>query len=240
MTDSGARPGAPPRVGVAVPAAGSGRRMGGTRKAFLELDGEPVLVHALRPFLAQDAVVCVAVALAPDDAAAPPGWVTELDERVVVVAGGDSRTASVGNAIGALPDDVDVIAVHDAARPLVTPDVVAACIAVAAAGQGAVAGCPAVDTIKEVDAEGRVTGTADRSRLWRAHTPQVFPAAVLREAYERAGSTATDDAALVERLGGDVRMVDGGAWNLKVTRAEDVPVAEALLGARRAASEGEA
>ena len=217
------------RVGVAVPAAGSGRRMGGVRKPFLELAGEPVLVHALRPFLSQPSVVAVAVALAPDAAAAPPDWITGLDRRIEVVAGGETRMDSVGRAIAALPSDVDVIAVHDAARPLVSAQVVAECIEIAAAGQGAVAGCPAVDTMKEVDAQGRILSTADRSRLWRAHTPQAFPAALLREAYEKAGSVATDDAALVERVGGEIRMVDGGAWNLKVTRPGDVAVAEALL-----------
>jgi 2-C-methyl-D-erythritol 4-phosphate cytidylyltransferase len=210
--------------------------MGGVRKPFLELAGEPVLVHALRPFLAQPSVVSIVVALAPEDAAAPPEWLTGLDRRISVVAGGETRTESVANAMAALPADVDVIAVHDAARPLVTADVVAECIAVAASGKGAVAGCPAVDTMKEVDGDGRILSTADRSRLWRAHTPQVFPATLLREAYQRAGGAATDDAALVERVGGEIRMVDGGAWNLKVTRPGDVPVAEALLRMR---SEGD-
>ncbi len=232
MTAPGSAPGSPVRVGVVVPAAGSGRRMGGLSKPFLELAGEPVLLHALRPLLAQVSVVSVVVALAPDDAASPPDWLTELDERITVVAGGQTRTESVGVALAALPPDVSVIAVHDAARPLVTAEVVAECIAVAAGGQGAVAGCPAVDTMKEVDGDGRIVTTADRSRLWRAHTPQVFPAALLREAYQRAGSGATDDAALVERIGAEVRMVDGGTWNLKVTRPDDLPVAEALLRMR--------
>ena len=211
--------------------------MGGLSKPFLELAGEPVLLHALRPFLAQASVVSVVVALAADDVASPPKWLTGLDDRIAVVAGGETRTESVGNALAALPPDVDVIAVHDAARPLVTTEVVAECIAVAAGGQGAVAGCRAVDTMKEVDGGGGIIGTVDRSSLWRAHTPQVFPAALLREAYEHAGPGATDDAALVERMGADVRMVDGGAWNLKVTRPDDLPVAEALLRMRSATSQ---
>lgn len=210
--------------------------MGGARKPFLELLGEPVLAYALRPFLAQDSVVAVVVALAPGDAASPPGWITDLDPRVSVVAGGATRTESVRNAIAALPSDVDVIAVHDAARPLVSAEAVAACVAVAAQGEGAVAGCPAVDTVKEVDGAGRIIATPDRSSLWQAHTPQVFPAALLREAYAAEGGSTTDDAALVERVGGTVRMVEAGAWNLKVTHPEDVPVAEALLRARLAKS----
>lgn len=220
------------RVGVAVPAAGSGQRMGGVRKPFLELRGEPVLVHALRPFLSDPRVVAVAVALPEADAASPPAWLTGLDARVRVVTGGATRAESVRNALEALPTDLDVVAVHDAARPLVTAEAVRRCIDVAAAGEGAVAGCAAVDTMKEVDGEGRVASTPPRWRLWHAHTPQVFPADVLRRAYAGPLGAATDDASLVEPLGLPVRMVDAGALNLKVTRAEDVLLAEAVLQAR--------
>lgn len=210
--------------------------MGGLHKPFLEVAGEPVLVHALRPFLSQPTVVSIVVALPSEHVPSPPSWLTGLDGRIRVVAGGDTRTESVRNAMAELPADVDLIAVHDAARPLVTPDVVAECIDIASQGKGAVAGCRAVDTMKEVDEACRVLATADRSRLWRAHTPQVFPAELLREAYRQAESGATDDAALVEQVGGEIRMVDGGAWNLKVTRPEDVPVAEALLRLRAQAA----
>ncbi|MCG6987681.1 MAG: 2-C-methyl-D-erythritol 4-phosphate cytidylyltransferase [Gemmatimonadetes bacterium] len=222
------------RVGVAVPAAGAGRRMGGVRKPFIELLGEPVLVHALRPLLDDPRVVSVVVALAPEDAASPPSWLVDLDARVGVVAGGDTRTDSVRAALAALPRDLEVIAVHDAARPLVTAEVVARCIDLASGGCGAVAGCPAVDTLKEVGLDGAIVGTPDRARFWHAHTPQVFPADVLRRAYAMGGGDATDDAALVERVGGEVHLVDDGPSNIKVTRPEDVPVAEALLQSRRA------
>jgi 2-C-methyl-D-erythritol 4-phosphate cytidylyltransferase len=227
-------PGRPARVGVAVPSAGVGVRMGGVRKAFLQLAGRPVLEHALRPFLRDDRVVAVAVALAPDDAADPPEWITALDPRITIVAGGETRTQSVRAAIDALPPDLDVIAVHDAARPLVTPAVVGRCVDLAAQGIGAIAGCPAIDTMKVVDAQAAVLETPDRSTLWHAHTPQVFPADVLRAAYAEAGEEGTDDAALVERHAPGVRvtMVDDGGSNLKVTRPVDVPVAEALLQAR--------
>ncbi len=210
--------------------------MGGVRKPFLELAGEPVLVHALRPFLADARVVAVVVALASEDAEVPPAWLRELDPRIRVVAGGATRADSVRNAIDALPADVDVVAVHDAARPLVAPEVVARCIDVAARGEGAVAGCPAVDTMKEVDADRRIVATPERARLWHAQTPQVFPADVARRAYADAtdgDATATDDAALAERVGAVVRMVDAGPSNLKVTSPEDLPIAEAILAARR-------
>ena len=219
-------------VGVAVPAAGLGQRMGGLRKPFLELAGQPVLRHALAPFLAEPRVVAVVVALALEDATDPPAWITEIDGRVRVVAGGQTRTDSVRNAILALPDDVDIIAVHDAARPLVTHAMISQCIDIAAAGRGAVAGCPAVDTLKRVDEQGYVVETPSRIGMWHAHTPQVFPADLLRRAYEEA-SSGTDDASLVESVGGEVQMVDGGSTNIKVTRPEDIAIAEAILAGRK-------
>jgi 2-C-methyl-D-erythritol 4-phosphate cytidylyltransferase len=202
--------------------------MGGVRKAFLDLAGEPVLLRALRPFLAEPRVVHVVVAVSGEDA---PGWLLDFDPRVAVVAGGATRTQSVRAAIDALVPDLDVIAVHDAARPLVTTDVVSSCIELALAGFGAVAGCPAVDTMKHVDPDGSVLDTPDRSRLWHAQTPQVFPARVLRRAYADPAAEGTDDAALVERADPSsvVRMVDAGPSNLKVTRPVDVLLAEAIL-----------
>ncbi len=222
------------RVGVAVPAAGSGLRMGGVRKAFLDLLGQPTLLHALGPFLAETRVVAVVVALAPEDASSPPSWLLDLAPRVLVVAGGATRSQSVRSAIAALPEDLDAIAVHDAARPLITRRVVAECLDLALEGFGAVAGCPAVDTLKRVDTQGFVLDTPDRSSFWHAQTPQVFPAGVLRAAYADARVEGTDDSALVERTGSGVRvkMVDAGPSNLKVTRPEDVPVAEAILRGR--------
>ena len=219
------------RVGVAMPAAGLGRHMGGSRKPFLELAGEPLLRHALRPFLSEPRVVAVVVALPADDVREPPAWLTGLDPRIRVVAGGETRTDSVRSAIRALPDDVDIIAVHDAARPLVTQAVISECIDIAAEGRGAVAGCPSIDTIKRVDDQRRVLDTPSRVAMWHAHTPQVFPADLLRRAYEGTGS-GTDDSALVESVGGEVQMVDGGSTNIKVTRPEDIPIAEAILAAR--------
>lgn len=224
------------RVGVAVPGAGSGRRMGGARKPFLALAGRPMLLHALEPFLADSRVVAIAVALAPEDAADPPGWLKDLDARVSVVAGGDTRSDSVRSAIAALPQDLDLVAVHDAARPLVSAEVVSSCIDLAASGVGAVAGTPATDTMKRVDSSGRVLDTPDRSTLWHAHTPQVFPAELARRAYADSAAGHTDDSAFVEAVGGEVRMVDDGGTNMKVTRPADVGLAEVILRGRGPAS----
>lgn len=216
------------RVGVAVPAAGSGLRMGGTRKAFVELDGEPLLMRALRPFLNDHRVATVVVSLAPEDADEVPGWITTLDDRVTLVKGGATRTESVRNAVRVLPTDLDIIAIHDAARPLVTSATVRECIDVANTGICAVAGCQVIDTMKFVDEELQVVETPDRNFLWHAHTPQVFPADLLRRAYE-SGKVGTDDAALLEPLGVRVQMVDDGGMNIKVTHPEDMVIARAIL-----------
>jgi 2-C-methyl-D-erythritol 4-phosphate cytidylyltransferase len=208
--------------------------MGGAKKPYLTLAGEPVLLHALRPFLAREDVVALAVALAPEETAAPPAWLARLGPRVVLIAGGESRTDSVRAALAALPADLDVILVHDAARPLLTPDVLERCVRVAAQGRGAVAGFPAVDTLKEVDGSGRILGTPERTRFWHAQTPQAFPAALIRSAYAsgEVAEGATDDASLVERLGGEVVMVEASPRNLKVTRPGDLALAELLLRSR--------
>ena len=233
-----ARADSTPTLGVAIPAAGSGRRAGG-RKQYRELKGRPVLLRALQPFLRDPRVEAVAVALPEDDAAHPPPWLTEADPRLRVVTGGDSRTASVAAALRALPQNLTHLAVHDAARPLMGPDVLERCLAEVVAApdhvDGAVAGWPAVDTVKRVDDDDFVVETPTRRYLRQAQTPQLFRAHLLREAYRRAeaeGLEDTDDAALVARMGGRVRMVRGSRWNLKVTLPEDTVVAEAVLRAR--------
>lgn len=223
-----------PRVGVVVPAAGRGRRMGpGARpKQYLELAGTPVLLRALSPFLARSDVSSLVVALPAADADDPPGWLVDADSRVRIVAGGDTRTASVRAGIEALPDRVDVVAIHDGARPLAAAEVVERCLVLAASGRGAVAACPAVDTMKEVDDEGRIVGTPARDSLWHAQTPQAFPRGMIVDAYRAVRNDdprATDDASLVERRGGDVRVVESTPRNLKVTRPEDLARAELYL-----------
>ena len=218
-------------MGVAVPAAGQGVRMGGIRKPFLELLGEPILAWALRPFLQHPRVAAVAVALGADDCSPPPGWLANWDPRIRIVPGGETRGDSVRAALHALPDDLSVIAVHDAARPLITGSIIDRCLAEVREGRGAVAGWPAVDTLKEVDEQGRILATPDRDRFWHAQTPQVFPRRLLLDAYRHAletGIRETDDAALVEAFGGEIVMVPGSARNLKVTRPEDLPLAEFL------------
>jgi 2-C-methyl-D-erythritol 4-phosphate cytidylyltransferase len=152
-----------------------------------------------------------------------------LSDLVQRVPGGASRSESVRNALATQPD-ADIVVVHDAARPMASAELFAACIAAVEAGaDAAVAAAPMTDTIKEADADGRVVRTLDRSCLWSIQTPQAFRAGVLRRALEGDVASATDDASLVEAIGGDVRIVDAPASNFKITWPEDLARAEALL-----------
>jgi len=221
-----------------IVAGGSGRRVGGpVRKQYLEIDGVPVLLRAVRPFLDHPRIHQTVVVLPADDVEAPPPWLAGLGVRIV--AGGAERGDSVRNGLAALPDDVGLVLVHDGARPFVSRGVIDRVLK--AAPLGAIAAVPVTDTIKQVDEDGTIAGTPDRARLWQAQTPQGFPRAGLLRAYERAredGVAATDDAALYERYVGPVRVVMGSYRNLKVTRPADLPVAEALALAP-GAGEGE-
>ena len=216
-------------VALLVPAAGVGVRMGGTSKPFLKLGGRSVLEWALSPFLARTDVVEVVVALGT----ATAGWdPARLDPRVCTTRGGGNRFESVANALDRLQSHASLIAVHDGARPFPPPKAIDACVRLAATGIGAVAGIPAVDTVKRVGDRGLVEETPQRKALWYAQTPQVFPRALFERAvaYSRAGGPApTDDASMVERLGAEVRMVEASATNLKITRPEDIATAETLI-----------
>ena len=206
--------------------------MGGRRKPFLTLAGKPLLQHALAPFLAHPWVRSVVVALHPEDHHAPPAWLRELDTRIRLAPGGETRAHSVGAAIAGLAPEVSWVIVHDGARPLVTPSIVDRCARAALAGRAAVAGWPVTDTVKEVDARREIRSTPDRSRLWATQTPQVFPRRQLAAAYARALDEhfpGTDDAEIFARYEGPVHIVEGAPWNLKVTRPEDLIVAEALF-----------
>jgi 2-C-methyl-D-erythritol 4-phosphate cytidylyltransferase len=160
--------------------------------------------------------------------AAPQGY----DEGPDRVRGGESRSASVRNAVEAV-EDTDIFVVHDAARPLVTRELVERCIDAIEPGiDGAIAAIPMTDTVKEVAVDHRVLRTLDRSTLWAVQTPQVFRADILRRALERdaaALAAATDDAWLVDDAGGVITVVESYPENLKVTRESDLRIAEALL-----------
>ena len=223
------------RVAVVIPAAGAGRRFGGILKPFADLAGQPVLRRTLAPFLEDPRVHIIVVALPQIVADQPPVWLTNLDPRIALVPGGAERGDSVHAALRALPEGIDVVLVHDAARPLVGRDVIDRAIRAATAGECVIAAVPATDTVQQVDAQRRIVATPDRARLWLAQTPQAFPRDVIVAAYDRAAAEdvrATDDAALVLRYGGTVRVIEGNRENVKITVPADHIVAETLLRAR--------
>lgn len=205
-----------------VVAGGSGSRFGGP-KQFMALAGRPVVawsVAAARS--AADGVVLVV----PSGTSVPPG------EADLVVEGGATRAASVRARLAAVPPEARVVVVHDAARPLATPELFAAVVGALDAGgvQGAIPVLPVSDTLKRIDG-GTVEATVDRDGLATVQTPQAFVAATLRAAHAEGGET-TDDAALLEAMGATVSAVAGDPRNVKLTRPDDLAVAEALVAVR--------
>jgi 2-C-methyl-D-erythritol 4-phosphate cytidylyltransferase len=203
----------------------------------MSLAGRPVLAHTLERF-AQVAAVAEVVVAAPaelvEDARRQFGDTFGGGRRLAFVAGGEDRTESVARALAATDPATDLVAIHDAVRPLIRPAVIEEALRVAAEHGAAVVGRPVDHTVKRVDEGRRVLETVPRDRLWIAQTPQVFRRDVLTRAYERRGSAAapiTDDAQLIESLGLAVMMVQGDAANLKITTPEDLRLCEALLAA---------
>jgi 2-C-methyl-D-erythritol 4-phosphate cytidylyltransferase len=211
-----------------VPAAGSGERLAaGAPKAFVNLGGRPMLEWALAGLRDSGVVDSVVVAV-------PPGRTDEaklvFGGEAVIVAGGADRTESVRLALAAVGDP-DFVLVHDAARALTPPSLIARVVHALESGHAAVVpALPLTDTIKSVDANGVVLGTHERAGLRAVQTPQGFRADVLRRAYERAGAGGfTDDASMVEQFGGQVQVVEGDPLAFKITTPMDLLLAEAVL-----------
>lgn len=222
------------RVAALVLAAGRGERLGASvPKAFLPLAGRPLVVRAIEALAARPEVERIVPVLPAADVARFRALARDFagaDKLAEPVAGGDERQDSMRAGLAALPEGAELVAVHDAARPLVRPDDVGRVIAAAARTGAALLAVPVRDTLKRVR-EGRVVETLVRAECWAAQTPQVFRAALLREALAKAeaeGFVATDDAQLVERLGAPVEIVAGDPGNLKITWPEDVALAEAI------------
>ncbi|MFD3742096.1 2-C-methyl-D-erythritol 4-phosphate cytidylyltransferase [Streptomyces sp. CB00316] len=239
----------PPRTAAVIPAAGRGIRLGpGAPKALRALGGTPMLIHAVRAMAASRAVSLVVVVAPPDGAPEVKHLLDEhaLPERTdyLVVPGGDTRQESVGLGLDALPEDIAVVLVHDAARPLVPVDTVDAVVEAVRNGAAAVVpALPLTDTVKEVE-PAEVAGepepvlsTPVRARLRAVQTPQGFDRDTLVRAHAEValdGEGATDDAGMVERLGTPVVVVPGHEEAFKVTRPLDLVLAEAVLARRRA------
>jgi 2-C-methyl-D-erythritol 4-phosphate cytidylyltransferase len=229
------------RTAAVIPAAGRGLRLGpGAPKALRTLGGVPILVHAVRAMARARAVSLIVVVAPPDGAAEvralldAHGMPESTDIRVV--PGGDVRQESVRLGLAALPDDIDVVLVHDAARPLVPVETVESVVEAVRGGAPAVVpALPLADTVKRIDpATGLVTGTPERALLRAVQTPQGFDRATLAKAHATVTGDVTDDASMVEQLGVPVLVVPGHEEAFKVTRPLDLVLAEAVLTRRRA------
>lgn len=226
----------PRDVGVVIPAAGRGTRLGGAPKQFRLLADVPLLLWSIRQFASHPDVAQIVIALPADSLAALPAWLQSLaSDSLRFVAGGATRHESVSAALSLLPSGCTVALVHDAARPFAQRDTIDAVIALARRGEVAIAALPLGDTLKRATAgAAAVAETIPRDNLWRAQTPQGFPRAVLAELHRTASAPdATDDATLAERAGRTVHLVTDSALNFKVTRAEDFALAEAWASHRK-------
>lgn len=222
-------------VTAIFPAAGSSRRMGGgVNKNFLELAGEPILIRTLKTFSQVERVNFLIVVVAAHEVETVEKLLrgTEGLKSWLVTTGGSERQYSIANGLKLLPDDAEIILVHDAARPLVSARTINNVIDAAEKFGGAIAAVPSKDTIKVVDAKGFVRQTPPRSELVAVQTPQGFRREILLRAYDKAAEEnflGTDDSSLVERLGIKIKVVTSDYRNIKVTTPEDIFIAESFL-----------
>ena len=219
----------PDTVGAVIVAAGSGTRMAGADKLFTEIGSRPLLARAVAAFQDSAAIARIVLVLSPEildrgHALAKQYGFTKVS---AVVVGGPRRQDSVRLGLEAL-GPCDYVAVHDGARPLVTPDLIERGIEAARETGAAIPALPIVDTVKEAGPDGIVLRTLDRSRLWAVQTPQVFRYDLLLRAHHVMSADVTDDAAMVEGLGESVRLFPGEPWNIKVTLPENLAMVRGL------------
>ena len=221
------------KIKVIIPAGGEGLRLGGdVPKQFQLLGGQPILKRTIAAFDGLDCIAEIAVAV-------PAGYISHVqsygfDKVGHIIEGGESRAKSVYAALKCLGHDTSVVLIHDGARPFVSPETIKAVADAACAFGAAIACAPVTDTIKEVDSTGRISATPNRSKLWRAQTPQGFTYDIITKAYAQGEKddildAATDDSILVERLGLPVYVVPAPAGNIKITTPEDMLIGEVLL-----------
>ena len=232
-------------VSVIIPAAGLGTRMGReksgvSRKQFMLLDGAPILIHTIRKFLRCPSVTEIVIALRAEDME----WARDLvaaekpSKPVRFVEGGDSRQESVEHALVTVLPGTELVAVHDAVRPFIDPEIVEKVIAEATHSGAAIVGIVPVDTVKQMHKKDKIKSTLPREHLVMAQTPQVFRLDLLKEAFAAARADqfiGTDEASLVERLERvDVSVVQGSDRNIKITKPTDMELAHLFLAQERA------
>ncbi|MBE9537185.1 MAG: 2-C-methyl-D-erythritol 4-phosphate cytidylyltransferase [Proteobacteria bacterium] len=222
------------KVSAIIPAAGSGKRMGGnTSKQYLQIGGRPIIVETLSVFQ-KAGIINDIILVAPAAELAASKEIIEaarLSKVIAVIEGGAERQDSIRNGLALLKNDTDLVIVHDGVRPFITEEMIESSVAAAKEAGAAIVAVPVKDTVKR--AEGlSVIETVPRDELWLAQTPQAFRCDIIKKAYSEAGKNSfigTDDASLVEAMGKRVKIVPGSYENIKITTAEDLIFAEAIL-----------
>jgi 2-C-methyl-D-erythritol 4-phosphate cytidylyltransferase len=208
--------------------------MGGTvPKQFQALRGKPILHYTLRTFQESGLIDSLTLVVPEKECVdARADWLGRPPVVKRVVVGGEKRQDSVYNGYQSLPSDTEIVLVHDGVRPFLSKEMIQETIDVAGKFGAAITAIPVHDTLKQVDSSGKVERTVEREGLWRVQTPQAFRYDLLGEAFLKAKSDSfygTDEAALIEYLGQEVRVVDGSEWNLKITRPEDLVLGESIV-----------
>jgi 2-C-methyl-D-erythritol 4-phosphate cytidylyltransferase len=233
------------RIAAILPAAGLGTRMGAeTPKQFLELDGVPIVILSLRRIASCELITDIIIATRENGIARLDEQIRaeKLKQQVRIVRGGDTRQESVAQALQEIPNDTEIVLVHDAVRPFVTREQIVRVIEEARRCRAAILGVPAMDTVKEVkraslpEDVALITATVPRERVVLAQTPQAFATKLLKEAFAKAqadGVSASDEAGLVERLGHEVHVVLGSERNIKITKPADMELARFYLERER-------
>ena len=221
------------KIGVVIPAAGGGSRFGG-EKQFQLLGDKEVLFHSVDEFILSGQVNDLVIVVNKDQIDKVNKRVTDLypNEKIKVVSGGARRQDSVYEGIKALNNNIDLICIHDAARPFITNELISTAILACDGWDGVVVAMPITDTVKVVNTNSlEIKGTRDRNELWGAQTPQIFRKSFLLRALELAKQNkadATDESVLMENAGYKIKIVQGLAYNFKITRPEDWVLAEAI------------
>ena len=222
-------------VSAIIAAGGRGVRLGGARpKQFLDLGGQTVLQRSVDAFLVSDRIAEIVVALPPELVARVPDYLRDRSKPITIVEGGARRQDSVAQAFALVSGRADLIVIHDAARPLVTAELIGRTLDAAAEHGAAIAALRVIDTVKRAGADGVIQETIPRAEIFLAQTPQAFRVGVLRDALAQADTAldATDEAALAERAGHRVHLIDGDPHNLKITTADDLAMAAHFVGVR--------
>lgn len=231
------------KVSAIIPAAGRGLRMGSDiPKQFLLLDGKPILHHTVSVLDHCSAIDEIVLVVPENEIEAVQTRIADSHPKVTrVVAGGKERQDSVGNGLRSLDSDTDIVVVHDGVRPFVSPELIRETIEAARDFGAAIVAIPVSDTLKKVSEDGRVERTVDRQGLWRVQTPQTFQYPLLKQAFDKArsdGFYGTDEGALVEYLGKEVKVIPGSELNIKITNSKDLILGETIAALVKANGPG--